>query len=95
MGTWESYLSPLSFHFLDFKMGFNNSTTSGVVRLKLEIMALIISSTINSTAPCIRPVVLSPWQKRGNAQEIKRSWWDIKLSSMETVQEGVNRKTKS
>lgn len=30
-------------------MGDNNSTTSGVVRIKLEIMALIISSTVNST----------------------------------------------
>ena len=64
--TLSSYLSFLSLHFFGSEMDDNNSTTSKVVQIKLEIVLIGLS-----TVPCIgHAVVLSPWQEGGNVQEI-------------------------
>lgn len=97
MCTWESYLSPLSFNFLDFKMGDNNSTTSEVVRIKLEIMALIISSTINNSwhSALYTSCSLESLAVREAMLGDKPFLVGYKAVFYGDSQEGVNRKTKS
>lgn len=42
--TWASYLSFLSLHFPDFKMGDDNSAIPNVMRIKLEMLCIALST---------------------------------------------------